>query len=156
MTLQKNKGFTLIELMIVIAIIGILATIAYPSYQNYTMRARRSDAKAALVALQLAQEKYRANCAVYASGIGAARTCVAGSTTAGDHNLVGSGTSTDGYYTISITAPTAAAPSGTAYSLTATATGVQAADTDCATLSINQDGLKTSNGATTDANNCWK
>jgi type IV pilus assembly protein PilE len=162
-TAKKHAGFTLIELMIVIAIIGILATIAYPMYQNYIKRTKRADAKVALAALQQAQEKYRTNCAVYASGIGSARTCVAGSSTAGDHNLVyvGNGASPtvspDGYYNLAISNTSA-----TAYTITATATGAQAADTDCATLSINQNGLKTSTAGsatapgTADANNCWK
>jgi type IV pilus assembly protein PilE len=56
---RKNpaKGFTLIELMIVVAIIGILAAIAYPSYQNQVRQARRSDAQGAL--LELAQYMQR-------------------------------------------------------------------------------------------------
>jgi len=60
-----NKGFTLIELMIVVAVIGILAGIAYPSYQDYIIRAKRGDAKAAILTVQLAQEKYRANNTTY-------------------------------------------------------------------------------------------
>jgi len=60
-----NKGFTLIELMIVVAVIGILAGIAYPSYQDYILRAKRGDGKAAILSAQLAQEKYRANNITY-------------------------------------------------------------------------------------------
>ncbi|MBE0469478.1 MAG: type IV pilin protein [Methyloprofundus sp.] len=61
----QNKGFTLIELMIVVAVIGILASIAYPSYQEYVLRAKRADGKAAILSAQLAQEKYRANNTTY-------------------------------------------------------------------------------------------
>lgn len=56
---QSGKGFTLIELMIVVAIVGIIAAIAYPSYVEYVERARRSDAQGALMGLASAMERHR-------------------------------------------------------------------------------------------------
>lgn len=56
----RHKGFTLIELMIVVAIIGIIAAIAYPSYSEYTDRARRSDGQGALTGLAAAMERHYA------------------------------------------------------------------------------------------------
>ena len=125
----NNKGFTLIELMIVVAIIGVLASIAYPSYQDYVLRAKRADAKAGLLNLQLAQEKYRANCPQYATDIHAStRSCVSG----GAHNLIGSTTSSDGSYTLAIA-------SGSATAFTITATPIHT-DSDCAIFVMNKDG----------------
>lgn len=144
-TFKRLAGFTLIELMIVVAMIGILATIAYPSYTEYVARAKRADGKAGLLNLQLAQEKYRANCPQYATGIHATTlTCIAG----GTHNLVASTSSSDGYYTLSITAGTA-----TAYTLTATPTFT---DAKCGTLGINTSltNPKTKTGTDT-VENCW-
>ena len=57
--IKRYAGFTLIELMIVVAIIGIIAAIAYPSYQQYVERARRSDAQTALLGLASAMERHR-------------------------------------------------------------------------------------------------
>ena len=55
---EKNTGFTLIELMIVVAIVGILAGIAYPSYQDSVRKSRRADAKAALMGFANAMERH--------------------------------------------------------------------------------------------------
>jgi len=60
-SMRYQKGFTLIELMIVVTIIGILAAIAYPAYQDYVLRAKRGDAMNGLAAIRIAQEQHRAN-----------------------------------------------------------------------------------------------
>jgi len=95
-----NKGFTLIELMIVVAVIGILAGIAYPSYQDYILRAKRGDGKAAILSAQLAQEKYRANNITYLA--------------------VASTASSDGNYNYAVTIGTTTATASTDYTITAT------------------------------------
>lgn len=147
---RHPSGFTLIELMAVVATIGILAAIGYPSYMESIRKSRRADAKAALLALQLAEEKFRANCWQYADQIAGAYGCV-GAVFA----LVGSTTSPDGYYTLSI--PFADAST---YTLTATVTGDQVGDINCTTMSIDQAGNKTSTdhfGAdSTATGGCWK
>ncbi len=56
--LTRSRGFTLIELMIVIAIVGILAAIAYPSYTDYVERARRNDAKAVILEASQFMERW--------------------------------------------------------------------------------------------------
>ena len=111
MPIGREKGFTLIEAMITAAIIAILAAIAYPSYQNYVRQARRADAHAALLRIQLEQEKWRVNRPTYTSNLA-------------DLNLTA--TSPDGYYTLAIVSA-----SGTDFTATATALGSQASDTAC-------------------------
>lgn len=141
----NNKGFTLIELMIVVAVVGILASIAYPSYQESILKAKRGDAMAGLLNLQLIQEKYRVNCIQYADGIHAStRTC----TTSGTHHLIASTTSPDSHYTLAITAGSASA-----YSLTATPIHT---DAKCGTFTITQNSSGVISKTTTGDNNyCW-
>jgi len=120
---RGRAGFTLIELMITVAIIAILAAVALPSYNSYVKKSRRSDAYAALAAVSLQQEKYRAN-----------------NTTYGTLAQIGvPGTSPDGYYTIAITANSNTA---SGYTATATAVSAKGQNTDvegsepCGTLSL--------------------
>ena len=78
-----QKGFTLIELMIVVAIIGILAAVALPAYQDYTIRAKVSELILAASAFRTAvTEKYQADSSLPVSGVGLTVT-VSGKITAG-------------------------------------------------------------------------
>lgn len=115
---KRASGFTLLELMIVVAIIGILAGIAYPSYTAYITQGKRSDAKAALLQAQIEQEKYRANNPTYGT-----------LAQIGISNL-----SPDGYYTINVTAN-----SSTDYTVTADPLA-PFTDTACGSFAVNKDG----------------
>jgi len=132
MRTTPSNGFTLIELMIVVVIIGILAAVAYPAYTGYAQKARRSDAKHALLDIQLNQEKWRANNSSYTSNL-----------TSLDWPV----TSIDEHYSLSTTGST------TTYSITATAfnTGLQANDTNCLTMTLNESHEKTS----APGSSCW-
>ena len=141
----KQRGFTLIELMIIVAIVGILASIAYPAYQDSVRKAKRADGINALVKLQLAQEKFRANCRFYAGAIsaaaGATNTCGA---SAAASSIPFATTSEGGYYTIAVTAAT-----GNSFTISADPTGAQAGDTACDPMVyVHSTGAKTPAG-------CW-
>ena len=63
--MKRGKGFTLIEMMIVVAIIALLATIAIPNYVNFQLRAKTSEAKANLGAIRICEEAYKAEYGIY-------------------------------------------------------------------------------------------
>ena len=136
---SKIAGFSLIELMIVLAVLGVLAAIGYPSYVDNVRQSKRSDAVSSIVDLQLRQLKIRANCRFYAGALGAADNCGndAASTTV---NFPAA--SKEGYYTLAV-----AGASGNAFTITATAVGSQTTDTPCLNITLtvdgaNPDGLK--------------
>jgi len=66
---RERKGFTLIELMIVVAIIGLLAAIAVPSFLRFQLRARSSEAKTSLAAIRSLEESYFAEFSIYVSAL---------------------------------------------------------------------------------------
>lgn len=141
------KGFTLIEMMIVVALIAILASFAVPAYQDKIRKARRADGIAALSGLQMGMEKSRGNCAFFPGGFHAdTETCGSSSSAS---VLVYPTASGEGYYTLSI-----ASASGNAYVIEADPIGAQAVDEDCDPIKItvnnaNPKGLK-------EPTQCWK
>ena len=75
---NNQKGFTLIELMIVVAIIGILAAIAIPNYLSYTCKAKQSEAKSSLGAIATCEEAYLAEYDTYKNAADADALAVVG------------------------------------------------------------------------------
>lgn len=117
--LQRSKGFTLMELMIVVAIIGILAAFAYPSYENSVKKSRRADAKGALDGFAQAMERYfTANNTYLGAATGGANT--------GAPAIYSTESPIDGstkFYNLTIQAATA-----TTFTLRATPKNAQAGD----------------------------
>lgn len=64
----NSRGFTLIELMIAVAVVAILATVAYPSYQQYVIRANRAAAQTFMLAVANKQEQFILDARQYATG----------------------------------------------------------------------------------------
>jgi len=149
---NREGGFTLLELMIVTVIVAVLATIAYPSFIEQIRKGRRSDAITALNQIQQAQERWRANCPCYAGSITAANAGCPATACATTSGLGLASTSANGYYNLTISGVSA-----TGYTLTATATGAQAADTRCASMSVALAGADLTYTASpaSNANACW-
>lgn len=134
---MKQRGMSLIELMIVVAIAAILATVAIPSYRNYVIRVKRSDAKIELLSIAQRLERCYTVANTYTDCVALPVNAPAGAT--------GSAVT----YVIS------GAPAGQAFTLTATPQNGQASDAKCGNLTINQVGARGASG-TMSAAKCWQ
>lgn len=140
--MRTNSGFSLVELMIVVALIGIIAAVAYPSYQDQIQRGRRAEGQGLLMEVMQAQERMYTESFTYTVDL-----------TELGFTDGGSGVESDGgFYTVQ-----AAACGGSTIrscvELTATPQGVQAEDTDCATITLDSRGAK---GGSTAGVECWQ
>jgi type IV pilus assembly protein PilE len=134
------KGFTLIEMMITVAVIAILAAVAYPSYRDSVAKGRRADAKAQLLAAQQWMERVYSETYTYQSVGGTAIGTVLATQPFKQSPADGAAA-----YTISVNAPDA-----NSYVLKATRTGVAAGDA-CGDFTLSSAGAKSVAAGTFDS-----
>lgn len=135
----RQAGFTLIELMIVVAVIAILAAIAYPSYTQYIIKSRRAAAGGCLMEQAQFAERYYTTNMTYVGADTAmpALACIS---------------DTANFYRYGFSS----GPAATTYGITATPQGAQAiSDTKCGGLTINQAGAKSVGVTGTNASDCF-
>ncbi|MDX1367464.1 type IV pilin protein [Pseudomonas sp.] len=151
--MRYQRGFTLIELMIAVAIIGLLAAIAYPNYQQYMLKSGRSDGHAKLTQIMQTQERFFSQNQSYTDNLGA--------TAAGNPGLAFPGVAEDGpvisdelRYSIAAEVCAVGTPLTRCVRLVATATGPQTADDQCGNLSLDSRGVKGESGTGT-VQTCW-
>lgn len=146
---KRTRGFTLIELMVVIAIVALLVMVAMPAYDSYVRKTKRSLGKAELMSVMARQEQFFVNNKQYATaltGLGYSASPYAINQD-GDEVAV---TASSRIYQIAISAATA-----TAFTLQAIPQGSQAKDTQCGTLQITSVGVKSIVGGTGSVSDCW-
>jgi type IV pilus assembly protein PilE len=146
---REAPGVTAIELAIVLAIAGILAGLSVPAWRDHVLRANRGEARAALLSLATAEEKFYLQCNEYTSALDAAAA-----TACSPGNLRFPAASERGYYAVAVTSADASGWTATA---TAVSTQRQFSDTRCRTFQLTSMGTKTARSVGNAANDseCW-
>jgi type IV pilus assembly protein PilE len=146
---RRLAGFTLMDLVAALAITGLLACVAVPSYRAQLMRARRSDARTALLSLAVAQESFRATCNAYAAVLDDSQeaSCAAS-------RLQFPGSAGQSAYLLEVRSVDTSAWTATA---TVVAGGPQQADMRCRVLGLDSTGHRSAGMADGTANDleCW-
>jgi type IV pilus assembly protein PilE len=138
---KRQRGFTLMELMVVVVIVALLAALAIPSYRAYVVRANRADAKSALLSTAQTLERCFTNSTPFAYN---SATCTAAVTI--PFTVPG------GNYIVSVTNLTA-----NTYTLVATPQGGQAGDTRCRNFRLTQAGVQSVTGTmAATPQECWR
>jgi type IV pilus assembly protein PilE len=151
---SSARGFTLIELMITVAIIAIIAAVALPSYFGSVRKSRRADAINVMSQVAQAQERVRANNPTYSNDFGTSWLSIYTTAASGVTSL------SQPYYVLSV--PSAAS---SAYTIQAVAQNAQSSDTRCAAMQmrmasgvltyVSSTSAGTIGAATSDPNRCW-
>lgn len=140
-----ERGFSLIELMIVLVIVALLLMVALPSYQDSVRKGRRAEAFTSVSTIQQAQERWRANNTSYTLALA---------------DIGANANTPNGHYSLALSAPRTATIN-VGFTVIATATGGQAADTGCAKMAVElvRGNLSYGSGASTidwtDPKRCW-